>query len=1501
MLSSNNQVEYERQRHARQVPHYSLRKLNIGVASVLLATTFFMGRAHADVLNNQPTDTGNVSTSVQVTGDSGGGAVATPTTDLTPAAPVENTVPETAPSAANVTPTVGTGEVNQYQPAQGVKTPVQSYAVPTTYDNVSTGVVATSVTPEMVNGNGGGAGEVQTPSHDMNTQAANDQIAAIMAQMQQASFSPLMNLVAVNTASTQGSLSRTINIQYPNDNVYYGSKSTISQTAEKSGNNEVFSAVSLDTGEGWLVPQIDSKAVSEVPSLVVSEGTSLTDAQKTVKVTFSTVASRTVTLTTIYDLPDGTQSSTVLSAVQKYERPQMNFPGQDTSLKHYDFYKPQIDGKDVNSIPAVWLDRGSKQNIVIEVKYVPVTYKVRYTVVDDEIDTSKDAPDAKDPTVTSGVIDVPAKDLETWQPPVPTGYVVNEVIQNPGGVGGVKFTYTVRVGHKTEQVTRSHVVTRTVTIVKPDGTSSMATQTVKLVQTGSQDMIIKQPKWGPAPESQFDAIEVPEISGYQPSILEVPAEIVNMQSKDSTIKVTYTKVDSGSEATHNYRVVVIDVDGGNKTLSTQETNKLFNNFESYIPQNYQLAEYALDGTSLTVKVRHELVGVNDTPKTVTRVIHMNMPYNQSQTGSQSITFGRTGTKDMVTGQIKWNPWDPASYTFPEVDSPVLTGWKADGNVPTLTVTPESSDTEVTINYTQTTMPPSQTPSDVTSEPSHRVTPSHVMTSADYVSEFNSMANLVSGGLKLGYTSQHGYNGAGFDVVWYEPSTSQVVQTGFLNFTDRPVQVQGATNVPTTTKSLTRLINLHYADGGVRTIKQTVTIPLRNKIIFHGNGQATTSGDPFVGYKAFDAYNVPGHINEEALTKQIPEYTISSSTFKSGKDTATITYDVNYKSTLPASSTSSQNSQSASMSSANSSASSSASQSSNTSSVASSTSQNSSASSNTSTTPVESGVMSVFNSLANMQKSGNPKQLLGYTSIDGDQFNAVIYEGDTGQVVMTGKIDTKNPSLDDFIAVPPLGTKTYHRRITLKFVDGSSREITQHITLTAGPAQFFDGNGKALETRDVLIGQTLFDQYNVPGRDGETPDVNSLPAIVVTAADLQPGGRLDHDGAMVSYTVNYHQNGSDSNAGSQTSNPGSQTSSANSSASSMSSNVSSASNVDSGTPSASSTTSNASSMNSNASSTNSSAVSNVDSSVVAPSDNSSAASNNGSNASSVTSNVMPSDNGSSASSNSMSNSGSGMNSNPSSSAEPNNGSSASSSASNVNNGSSANSNALSANNGSSASSDNRSDTSNASSGNDSKATSSVVSNVTSSNGSNTSSVSSNVVPSNVSGTNSSVGSNGKNSNVDSNKNSNVDSKTNSNASASASNRGSKTSSAVAGNGSNAVNGSMNDGHTQTAALFGGNGGAAGAGLINGNATASGNASTGVSTGAGNTVGTVAPTAAAGAATIGGGAASNSAGAGSASGALPQTGSRNGELLAAVGLAAGGLALGMASLETKRREN
>lgn len=60
MVSKNN-IQVKDRYATKQVPHYGIRKLSVGVASVLLGTTFYMGMngnvVHADTVNGHDSET----------------------------------------------------------------------------------------------------------------------------------------------------------------------------------------------------------------------------------------------------------------------------------------------------------------------------------------------------------------------------------------------------------------------------------------------------------------------------------------------------------------------------------------------------------------------------------------------------------------------------------------------------------------------------------------------------------------------------------------------------------------------------------------------------------------------------------------------------------------------------------------------------------------------------------------------------------------------------------------------------------------------------------------------------------------------------------------------------------------------------------------------------------------------------------------------------------------------------------------------------------------------------------------------------------------------------------------------------------------------------------------------------------------------------------------------------------------------------------------------------
>ena len=294
-------------------------------------------------------------------------------------------------------------------------------------------------------------------------------------------------------------------------------------------------------------------------------------------------------------------------------------------------------------------------------------------------------------------------------------------------------TLTIQVRHNVKSVTENKTVTRNIVIVDPTGHRQEGPQSVTFGRAGVKDLVTGQTNWKPwdPASATFDAISTPDFPGYTKHG-SVDKVVVTPDSQDSTVTITYTRNDSGSHSdsqissagsssivspTVKFVVDVLDVDENNKTLSSNEVDHLPSSYDSLIPKNYSLAGYDIKGQTLTIKVRHNVKTVTEN-KTVTRHIVMIDPFGRRQTGDQSVTFGRAGVQDLVTGNTTWKAWDPESRQFNAVNMPDFVGYKPSINVNAITVTPDSKDITVTVVYTKTgsdsNMPGSSTSSSANS-------------------------------------------------------------------------------------------------------------------------------------------------------------------------------------------------------------------------------------------------------------------------------------------------------------------------------------------------------------------------------------------------------------------------------------------------------------------------------------------------------------------------------------------------------------------------------------------------------------------------------------------------------------------------------------------------------------------------------------------------------------------------------------------------------------------
>ena len=208
----------------------------------------------------------------------------------------------------------------------------------------------------------------------------------------------------------------------------------------------------------------------------------------------------------------------------------------------------------------------------------------------------------------------------------------------------------------------SKTITRTITINIPNGEPQVTTQTVTF-KRGVEldpvtDQLVKYLPWSENGKHDFDAVPVPSFKGYTPSQTTIAGETVTPDTKetDANVVVNYTK---------NANIVITD--------------------PSQLPSDSN-------------------VKTDDLQKTIQRVINITDPAGKVTSQTQSVTFKRGVELDSVTDQlVKYLPWsENGQHVFSEVSAPELKGYDKVGSAPTLTVTPDSTNSVVELGYRKQT-------------------------------------------------------------------------------------------------------------------------------------------------------------------------------------------------------------------------------------------------------------------------------------------------------------------------------------------------------------------------------------------------------------------------------------------------------------------------------------------------------------------------------------------------------------------------------------------------------------------------------------------------------------------------------------------------------------------------------------------------------------------------------------------------------------------------------
>lgn len=381
-----------------------------------------------------------------------------------------------------------------------------------------------------------------------------------------------------------------------------------------------------------------------------------------------------------------------------------------------------IDGENGDKISVVNDQLGGKIAQTNTDPYVQawvISYKIYYnaapqstkvTYVDDdeqdkEISSNKITGHTFD-TVATGIVN-----------PDPTKYdlvdsdnLPDEIVFSTTGYPEI----TVHLKHKHTQVNRSVTYDRTINFVDEAGkqVADPEKQTLTFNQTGDKDLATGTIKWVPVDSQSFEKVAAKNIAGYTSDKQSISGKTISPSDGDfsenhsekltitymadpQTVKVVYVDDDNNGSQIGNTQTVSGVTD---ETVSTNISNPDPTKYEivdaDKLPETVTLKPN--DETVIKVHIKHKLADTNRTLKTTRTIVYVNEQGKQmADPVNQTLIFTQTGKKDLVTGEITWDPDYTQSLTWKAVTSPQIAGY-----TPDLTKVDEQTETVKDADFTK---------------------------------------------------------------------------------------------------------------------------------------------------------------------------------------------------------------------------------------------------------------------------------------------------------------------------------------------------------------------------------------------------------------------------------------------------------------------------------------------------------------------------------------------------------------------------------------------------------------------------------------------------------------------------------------------------------------------------------------------------------------------------------------------------------------------------------
>lgn len=508
--------------------------------------------------------------------------------------------------------------------------------------------------------------------------------------------------------------------------------------------------------------------------------------------------------------------------------------------------------------------------------------------------------DVVDPVMVSGKTDE-VKHLGTdYQANVPTGWVltqgatpvpteitfgpdghedVNVLIEH--GVKSISHDNPIPDGQKTStgklingghESDLNRTLTRTITITNPDGTTKKIPQVAHIHRDASYDDVTGEVTPGIWSTDTWAKYKVPVIDGYTASQTSVEELVVDGDTEDTPVNITYTANDQQMTITfydQDGNKVTDKVIKGTTNSTTPVGDLIPDGWELYdgqnVPKDITFKAHN-DNQDFVIKHVLSLVSADNIPvagsvikgtkaktypegltsdmltKTITRTIQVMKDGHQVGTKTQTVTFLRNAVVDAVTGSVKTLAWsEGGSHVFTAYQPASIEGYTVDG-AKAMTVSPLSDpSTTVVVNYKAVP----QALNVIYQTADGQQVGSTVSMVADKEGQIDLTSQLPSG---------------------YELSTPvQKTSVSDLHVNNYYVTVKPRLKVYTSedadipsgvhlTKAVNRTINITLPNGKHKTINQMVNF--NRMVTIDANGNSTYTDWKAVGTDTFDGVRLP---------------------------------------------------------------------------------------------------------------------------------------------------------------------------------------------------------------------------------------------------------------------------------------------------------------------------------------------------------------------------------------------------------------------------------------------------------------------------------------------------------------------------------------------------------------------------------------------------------------------------------------------------------------------